>query len=86
VIPAQRDAIADARLDGAAIRVLFYLSDGLIDVNVPAPIKVSSVASALRMKDVTVWRKLNLLVECGYLRRSGTERVRTYQLVYARVA
>lgn len=85
MIPAHRDAARDPKVEGAPLRVYDYLLHEL-DTEDYSAVKVASVANALRMKDITVYRALNRLVECGYLRRSGTERVRTYRLVYARVA
>lgn len=82
MIPALRAAASDPRVEPALAKVLMYLAADILDTDEYVTVKVASVAKALHMEDRRVGRALNRLVELGYLRRSGTARVRTYRLVY----
>jgi DNA-binding IclR family transcriptional regulator len=82
MLPSLVAAAKDPKVEPASAKVLMYLAADVLTDDEFWPVKVSSVAKALHMEDRRVGRALNKLVALGYLRRGGTNRVRTYRLVY----
>jgi len=86
MIPALREASEDLSLRGAPLHVYVWLIHRL-DTVVAAPLKISGIAHALRIKPHTAGHALRLLVARGYLHRLHTGRAGySYRLLNARVA
>ncbi len=84
MIPAFTSAIQDRALRGHAREVYFWCHEHL-DVIEYRSVKHALVAADMEMKDLAVFRSIELLLKRGYLDRGPKEgRCWTYRLVYSR--